>query len=608
MIIAFDVETTGYYPYYGDKIFAYAYAWLENDNVKYIVRRLKDHSKKKILEDLNWLFNSELNIVMHNAKFDLSHTINLAESLLDFQLAQNIINTKGFKFEDTSLMSRVLYNDHPSHSLENLAWHLANYPKDIDAKIKKFKGKGFENVPKDLMIQYQKADVERTLILYYLFKEKMSPREWGGVYELEKEVIKVSISMERWGIMVNIPRLNHLIKSLEDQVQSARKKLFDFWGDVNVNSTPQLYRALKGKGILHGYNVPMTAKNNPSLRKEVLEDLRKFQSTNGSNATTSCIGPIGCIDSILLIKSYENGITYLKQYKTLALTSKDDLPIIHPTLNTCQAVTARQSCSHPNLQNVSKSKDLKKRFPVPSRKVFRPRPGYIFLFIDYQGIELRLLVHYSKDKRFQECINSGGDCHGLAAEVFFEEKFLKSKGDLRSGLRYRAKQANFAVAYGGGVKTVSGELMLEKSDTLKRLKEYKRTFPGFANFTNKLSKQVRKYGFVKTFFGRKVHTPPNKAYMGTNYLIQSTAAEVLKHAEVRLHKFNQEYYPNVHLIEPVHDEIIFEYPRSELVKLNQYIKSVEELMTDFDFDVPLEIECSLSTSSWEEKKEYQWKS
>jgi len=326
----------------------------------------------------------------------------------------------------------------------------------------------------------------------------------------------------------------------------------------------------------------------PSTNKAVISQLREEH-------------PHWVLDMVLKHRSWRRGSTMLGSY--LDFAGEED--IIHPNIKTCGAATSRESCSNPNLQNVEKTGVLLNPFPVPSRTVFRPRPGFVNFHIDYAGIELRLLVHYSDDKRMIEAILKGEDVHALAAEVFYGDRFRRAKGSERTTLRGAAKNANFAIPYGASGKKVGATLGIGEREGMQRYAEYRRVFPGLCGLTKKIIEEVLETGHVLTAFGRKLYIPKDKPYIGTNYKVQGTAAGVIKRAQVRVNEYIQKNVGSgMQLLLPIHDEIILECERSLLPYTNEIFRDIREMMIDFpQFKVPMEIEISVATVDWEHKKE-----
>lgn len=582
--LAYDTETTGLYPHHGDNMFAYS---TTDENWKSVVQRLDGSELRQIRgkKKLAQLWADEKKKsegkVAHNLKFDLSFTEKALGKRLD-----------GHEAHCTHKMSHILQNHHYDHSLDHLAWELAEYPR-IDAKMKRL-GKlcgGYKNVPEDKMSEYQKHDTERGMLLFKFFYPKiLANPQYREIYQTEIDLIWATMRMEQRGLKVDSKRTNKMIANLRDDILRVREDLFARVGRrFNPNSDPELRKVLYRDLALPVLKRTGKTKE-ASTDKHVLLRLREEH-------------PHPIIENILKLRAYSKGVKALESY--LELSDNDD--VLHPTINTCGAITGRESSEHPNLQNVQKTGVLLNPYPVPAREAFRPRPGYILVFIDYAGIEMRLLVHYAEEPKMLECLNHGdGDVHSLAASVFYGSRFtdLSIGSDQRSSLRSAAKNANFAIPYGAGAAKVAQTLGLLPARGMAAYKRYKSVFPRLCGLTKTVSSWVFAEGYVQTVFGRKLHVSKAKAHSGTNYLIQGTAAGVLKRAQNRVHKYNEHQTGGeVKLLLPIHDEIVLEFPRNRLGELNDYLRDVRRLMIDFpQFNVPMDIGISISTYSWEHKK------
>jgi DNA polymerase I-like protein with 3'-5' exonuclease and polymerase domains len=125
-----------------------------------------------------------------------------------------------------------------------------------------------------------------------------------------------------------------------------------------------------------------------------------------------------------------------------------------------------------------------------------------------------------------------------------------------------------------------------------------------------MTAEARSYGYVTTIHGRRLYVPHSKPYVGTNYKIQGSAAEILKVAQNRVHHYLEEKTQGAAgLILPIHDEIIIEWPRSILYKAPKMLAKVHELMTDFPkLDAPLDVGVEVATHDWSKKEDYNaWK-
>lgn len=578
-VLAYDTETTGLRLHTGDQMFSYSICDTQGRPQVY---RL-DGNKVRTVEAVQYLqklFDGRYTLVMHNAKFDLTAT----EKYLQKHL------TNGLKFHDTYLQTHLLMNLHPTRGLKDLCWELAGIRKDDEVAVDKARrGKGYHTVPEEIMHEYQELDAIRAMALHRFFYPKIKKvPAFLEIYETELKLIPITMRMEERGFLLNRKQCKRLIEQIQAKANQALDELADAVGyRLNPNSPKQL-----GHLLYTELNLPVlkkTKKGNPSTDKEALGLLGETISH-----------PV--FDLVIKSRAYLDGVADLKGYMRHA--NADGL--LHPDINTCAAKTGRESCSDPNLQNVAKTGVLLNPYPIPARTVFMPRLGYILIFIDYAGIEMRLLIHYSREQELIDLLNNGGNPHDVAAQIFFGDRYRNADPKTKKSLYSASKNANFAIPYGAGAFKVAATLGLTGAQGDRRYQEYKKRFPKLVGLGYRIADEVRRYGYVKTAFGRHLRVPRNKGYIGTNYLIQGTAAEILKRAQVRVYDYLQKIGADIHMLLPIHDEIILEYPRELLPDLRQFLQEIREPMIDFSqFSIPLEVEAEIGTYDWEHKEPYR---
>jgi DNA polymerase-1 len=575
-----------------------------------------DNNHRQAMSILRQLFHSarkdggKNEIVMHNSKFDLSFT----EKALGCRLAETIC------FHDTMIMSHMLRNDHRGHALKDLAWELAGIPKDDEAEVRKYaknmEDVDYSRVPEHVMKRYQELDAKRAMVLCAFFLPKIKERpKLYDCYQWECDAIIPTLRMEQHGFMIHRQRTTVLRDEMEADAKAAMDEAEKIYGRrINIGNDNVLRQVLYTEKQLPILGRTKTT-GAPSVEKEVLDTL--FQQTH---------------DPLLRLavryKSRRRGSTVLQSY----LDAADNEGTIHPNIRTLGAVTGRESCSNPNLQNVEKEGRLQNPFPTPARKAFRPRPDCVNFHVDYAGIELRLLVHYSKDQELVDEISKpDGDPHYVAAQIFYppiqgEERkrfadFCKENPVIAAGidafpkkskewiqLRDPAKNTNFAVPYGAGWQKASGTLGLPLALGEQRFIAYRKRFPNLCSMTHNIISTVKSRGGVETAFGRFLYVPKEKAYVGVNFLIQGTAAEILKRSQVRVQRYLEEVLKGqCHLILPIHDELIIEWPRKLLAQAPQHWRELRRLMIDFpQFDVPLDVAVDVTTVDWAHKKQFNF--
>lgn len=577
-ICSYDVETTGLSPYKGAEIFAFCIGY---ENGKVAVYRLDKGNRESALKILQGFFdNTSIEKVAHNTKFDLKHTRHLGIKI-----------PKETVWHDTMIMSQLLRNLAPSHALDYLCWELAGYPRDLDVEVHK-RGKeynGYQNVPEYLMREYQRADGERTMLLYQLWFEKYIKND-ARVYKdylNEIELIKTIDRMEDVGINLSQPHVDKLKSWMEDELEQVQfRTLKEFGEAINLNSDDQvanlLYRRLKLPILEY------TENGKPATGKDVLLKLRDNHSQH-----------LETYNLIFKQRSYTKGLAILRGYEE----HSDERKIIHPNIKSNEAVTGRLACSEPNLMNVSKEKVLKNPFPVPSRRAFRARIGYLMYFVDYAGIELRLGIEVAKSSKMIMLMKQGIHPHVEAAKLFFREKF-KSKKENKD-LYDASKNAHFALMYGAGLAQFATTLNLSIAEAKIGYQNYENAFPEIAHLSTNISKKVLADGFIDTPFGRRLTVSKSKAYSGLNYLIQGTAAGILKRALVRVDKYlSENWNDEIRLVLPIHDEIVLSYPRTLIKYSEKVLVEISRIMIDMkEINVPLDVEWKMTTTTWDQAKD-----
>jgi DNA polymerase I len=580
-VISYDTETTSLNRRAGD---VFSFSTCDYDGKSKVFRLDGSHLRQvQGRLALGKLWGDEgrgIAKVMHNAKFDLGFT----EKLLGKKLTEH-------PFHDTMLMSHVLQNHHPGHGLKELCWELGGIPKDDEDAIKVYTrgGRSYQNVPEELMEKYQHRDAQRAMLLYRFFWPKLSAhKDWLEVYQNERDVIPVTLAMENRGVMLHVQRCKALIAKLEGDTRSVLDQIEAETGERFSPSSDKfrwyLYQKLR---------LPILQKTKsgiPSTDKEVLMELRKQH-------------PLKIIDLALMYRSWSRGVSMLQSYLELA----DGEGVLHPNIRTCAAITGRESCSEPNLQNVEKTGVLLNPYPVPARTIFRPRPGYVNFHIDYSGQEMRLLVHYSGDEILVDTIRRGGDVHMPATLIFWGEMFKSLSKEEQKTKRTASKNTNFCISYGGAIAQAASTLGMDSTTFVARYRLYKATFPRLVTLMGEIVRQVKSCGYITTAFGRRLHVPKDQAYMGTNYLIQGTGAEMLKRAQVRVHQYLESATGGeLKLLLPIHDELIIECPRARLKDAQDILRNVCQVMTDFGgrFKVPMGAEVSIATVDWAHKQDF----
>lgn len=224
---------------------------------------------------------------------------------------------------------------------------------------------------------------------------------------------------------------------------------------------------------------------------------------------------------------------------------------------------------------------------------------------DYSQIELRVLAHIANDKEMIQAFAEDMDIHTKTAVDVFHVR----EDEVTSLMRRTAKAVNFGIVYGISDYGLSQNLNITRKEAATFIEKYFESYPGVKAFMESIVKEAKKNGFVTTLLNRRRYLPEinSKNFnlrsfaerTAMNTPIQGTAADIIKKAMIRLNQVFKEKRLESKMLLQVHDELIFEVPKSELEMVTAIIK--EEMEKAMDLRVPLKVEVS-SGETWYDTK------
>jgi DNA polymerase-1 len=133
------------------------------------------------------------------------------------------------------------------------------------------------------------------------------------------------------------------------------------------------------------------------------------------------------------------------------------------------------------------------------------------------------------------------------------------------------------------------------------LDQYDMLFPEIKRFMDDTVGRARMDGFVRTCYGDRISVDCDAAYRAVNYVIQGSAAQLLKRSMLRTAKWFREAGVDGHLLMPIHDELVFEIKQTDFTRKN--VRKVCELMEETDgfLRIHMKVEPAMATESWETK-------
>ena len=567
---AIDTETTSLDPHQADLVgislstkvghacyIPLAHKSKKNMNEKSIIKKIKP-----ILED------KSIKKIGQNIKFDY---IILFHRGIDMT-----------SMEDTMLMSYVLDAGKNRHNMDTLSQIHLNH-KTISYKDLVGTGKkqiNFSEVDLDLAKNYASEDADITFRLYQIFIKNLKSEKLLNIYEIfEKPLIKILAHMEICGIKVDNNFLKILSKKFEGKIQKLEKEIFKISKkEFKIGSTKQLGEIMYNE--LKIANIKKTKKGSFATSAQVLEDL----SFKGHELPK-------------LVLDWRQ-VTKLKNTYSDSLQEhiNKNSKRVHTSFLLAATSTGRLASSDPNLQNIpiksDDGKDIRKSFIADNQS--------LLISADYNQIEMRILADLADVKELKKAFKNNEDIHSLTASQVFNVKVK----DVNSDMRRKAKAINFGIIYGISQYGLAKQIGVSNAEAEEFLNSYFIKFPEIKNYMEYTIKFCRKSGFVNNIFGRRTHVTGinDKNFNVRNFQeraainapIQGSASEIMRLAMIRINKkFESIKNLNCKILLQIHDELIFEVKKDEVLEYEKLIKKEMSSVKDSDlhtFSIPLSID------------------
>ncbi|HUI31313.1 MAG TPA: DNA polymerase I [Candidatus Acidoferrales bacterium] len=483
------------------------------------------------------------------------------------------VTTQGVAFD--SMVAAYVVSPDGQHNLDALAKEYLGYkPIAIEELIGKGKNQiNMSEVSPEVVAEYSGEDADVALQLRDVLQKKLEKSNLLGLCEkVEFPLIEVLAEVERTGVKIDTEILGQISKELERMIENLGDEVYKLAGEeFNINSPKQL-----GEILFKKMKIAPTKKTKTGYSTDVfvLEELGAEH-------------PIA-----------EKILTYRKVTK-LKSTYVDVLPTlinprtgrVHTSFNQTVAATGRLSSADPNLQNIpirgEMGKEIRKAF-VPGEK------GWVMVSADYSQIELRIMAHICKDEGLIDAFNKHEDIHRTTASKVFGVP----TDEVTSDMRRKAKEVNFGLLYGIGPYGLKIRLGISQGEAKDVIDTYFRRFPRVREYINSTLEFARKHGYVETLLGRRRYlaniNSKNSAVrmaeerQAINMPIQGTAADMIKLAMIAIHHEMKKKDMKSRMLLQVHDELVFESPKSEVKELEKLV--TDRMKTAMKLSVPVDVE------------------
>lgn len=559
-VIHFEIDGSNYLK---DDILKFGFY----DKERYIVvdaDNIKDYP-----ELIKWLENENSKKVVYDAKktFVIAHRLNIT--------IQNIVF-------DAMLASYII---DPSRTIDDVYSVVTNYHQTYVKEDVSIYGKGKKRqVPNAEILNTHIASITKSIdaVKPLMEKELESHQQMNLLKDLELPLARILSKMEEIGIYTDINDLQRMQQELQEKLELLVQRIHDAAGEeFNINSPKQL-----GVVLFETLKLPVIKKTKTgySTAVDVLEQLQNEH-------------PI--INDILEYRQLAKlQSTYVEGLQKVISNDKR----IHTRFNQTLAQTGRLSSVDPNLQNIPIRLEEGRKI----RKAFKPSSeDSVILSADYSQIELRVLAHITQDDSLKEAFIHGQDIHTATARKVFGVE-AEEVTDL---MRRQAKAVNFGIVYGISDYGLSQRLNITRKEAKIFIDDYLASFPGVKQYMSDIVKDAKANGYVETLLHRRRYIPDitsrNFNLRGfaertaMNTPIQGSAADIIKLAMVEFDKQVQHTSYKAKLLLQVHDELIFEVPKSEVEEFSLFVEDIMEHA--LDLDVPLKVDSNYGPTWYDAK-------
>ncbi len=407
---------------------------------------------------------------------------------------------------------------------------------------------------------------------YRIIKDKLTDEQMYELFdEIEMPTTYVLYTMEQVGIGIKRDELHMYSIALDERIHELEELIYQDAGKkFNINSPKQLgeilYEDLEipgGKKTKTGYSTAADVLDRLAPSYPIVQNVLEYRGLAKLKST------------------YAEGLS--------GYIGEDER--IHSTFHQTVAATGRLSSTDPNLQNIPIRMELGRKI----RKVFVPKPGYVFVDADYSQIELRILAHMSGDEKLIAAYNENSDIHTMTASQVFHIP----PEEVTPLERRNAKAVNFGIVYGISSFGLSQDLSISRKEAAGYIEDYFKTYPKVKSFLDELVESAKESGYSTTVFHRKRPIPELKdsnfmrrsfgERVAMNAPIQGTAADVIKIAAIHVYQELKRRNLQSKLILQIHDELLIEAKEDEVdevrLLLEEQMKHAVRFLVELEVDV-----------------------
>jgi DNA polymerase-1 len=472
--------------------------------------------------------------IFHNAKFDM------------WVLWREGIEVEG-PIEDTILMHCLLdehhilpgYKDNKGHhKLKILSRTILKRPRidEFDLHVAQRGTKTNLEVPQKIMHKYAVPDAVDTLDLYYIFKEQLIKQNLWNLYRQTVQTEMVYLEMFKRGVALDLDNLEKALKKILEKLNELAERIWIVFDEKFKLSSPKQV----GPVLKKHFNLTKKTKTGWCTDKDALEPFRSDFK----------------MQLFLAWKFLDKARQYLQGYKKRHVNGRLYAEYRQTT------VTGRSKCSNPNLENIPKSRGNLSVVEVGNaelaefcaaafryvRSCITAAPGALLLAKDYQQVEYRCFVFYSRSERLIQALERGEDFHSYVCNLVF--------GPETEQLRYITKIINYGLIYGMGNPLLITRIKMYHDYPHEVLRQYEKLLPEMRETQKRLKMTAAQKGYLIDVFGRRYRYLAARPHAVVAWLNQGTAANIKKMAMNKVAPILEGCKSGLEI--DIHDELIFE--------------------------------------------------
>lgn len=440
----------------------------------------------------------------------------------------------------------------------------------------------YKDVPMEIMKPYAESDVifTKQVCDFYLPSLKES-EELQEVYQLEQKLTGALFDIEQRGMPIDEQATRKFAKNLTTVLSDLEHQCVELSGnpEFNSRSSKQLRAALelRGADLSKVVDGSMDINNLSTVDDDLARAVLEYRSEQKI---------LGTYILPMIEKTWDKT---LRSYKYPYIQKGR----IHPSFRQLGATTGRMSCSDPNVQNWPRD-DLRLRY------LLKAEEGKVLITCDLDSIELRLFAAFVGQGAIFDAVTQNLDLHQMTANAAGLKDYKRAHGV--ESARQRGKTLNYAILYGGGLRSLTKAFDVSMGEARRIRDRYHQAYPEVQQLQDNIIQKLYEQGYVTSPWGRRFisENPDKEGYKFINYLVQGTAADLIKESVVRL------YEQDIPMISVVHDEIVVEV---DVDKAEKTARLIEEAMIDhprITDIVPLGAESQI-VDRWSEAKDRDYK-